>query len=119
MGCEHMLLHEVGILPPSDTDDARRSAVAMFMSFLLFGFVPIVSYIMVAVLLGEDGVAQYGFIATCGVSMFALFALGFMKNKITESSSYLLGGVQMMFQGAVAGSISYYIGSYSGYGQLA
>jgi VIT1/CCC1 family predicted Fe2+/Mn2+ transporter len=44
---DHMLLHEIGILPPSDTDSSWRSALVMFFSFVLAGSMPILSYILV------------------------------------------------------------------------
>lgn len=106
---EHMLLHEIGILPPSEEDSSWRSSTAMFVSFLLFGFVPILSYIVTGIVFGQENLQHYGLSVACIVTLATLYGLGFMKSKIVESDP-VWGGLQMAFQGAVAGSISYLVG---------
>ena len=32
---DHMLMHEIGIMPPEDEDNAWKSALVMFFSFLV------------------------------------------------------------------------------------
>eukprot|EP00392_Amoebophrya_sp_AT5.2_P007864 g7883.t1 len=114
---EHMLLHEIGILPPGESDDAWRSSLAMFFSFCVFGFVPIGTYLMVEVCFGTQFLEQHGFALTCLASLFTLFLLGFAKNKIAESDPWQ-GGFGMVFQGCIAGAISYMIGVYCGGGEI-
>ncbi|CAD7965509.1 unnamed protein product [Amoebophrya sp. A25] len=106
---EHMLLHEIGILPPSDSDDCWKSSSAMFCSFVACGLVPILTYILVFLIGGGDIVVQYGFYVAIVASLGTLFLLGFAKNKIAESDP-MMGGFSMVFQGCVAGAISYIIG---------
>ena len=114
---EHMLLHEVGILPPSEDDGAYGSAAAMFISFAIFGSIPILSYIAATRLIftndDQDELARHGFMTCCVVSLFTLFLLGAVKNKIADQN-WLKGGGMMMGQGCVAGLVSYGIGSYFG-----
>lgn len=108
---EHMLLHEIGILPPGEDSQAPyKSAIAMFVSFLVFGSVPIATYLIFGAFADSNEVAQYGFAVACAVTILTFFILGAVKNTITENNPWL-GGLQMAFQGFCAGSISYLIGS--------
>ncbi|CAD7925885.1 unnamed protein product [Amoebophrya sp. A120] len=113
---EHMLLHEIGILPPdADEDGCWKSALAMFVAFVVFGLVPVGTYLLVELLFGNATVQNYGFLISCVASLATLFLLGYWKNKIAESSPWS-GGCWMLFQGAVAGTISFFIGVYLGGG---
>ena len=87
----------------------------MFVAFLLFGFVPLASYGAVGLIGGLAFLHAYGFYVACVCTLLTLFCLGFAKNRIAEQDAWM-GGLVMLFQGAVAGCLSYWIGSVVGGG---
>lgn len=94
-----MLLHEIGILPPGDDDySAHKSSIAMFLSFLVFGAVPVVTYLCFGLIMGSSALDAYGFDVACGVTLLTFFVLGAVKNAIAENNP-LAGGALMAFQG--------------------
>lgn len=108
---EHMLLHEIGILPPGeDGSAAYKSSIAMFISFLVFGCVPITTYLIFGAFAPPEMFAHHGFSVACVFTILTFFVLGAVKNSVTEQNPWM-GGIQMGFQGFVAGSMSYAIGT--------
>lgn len=102
---EHMMLTEIGMLPP-ETEGVVLNGVLMFLSFLLFGALPLVAYIGALALGAEFDLA---FICTCILACMGLFALGAIKAKIADLK-IVQGGCTMLSQGAFAGVLSYCIG---------
>eukprot|EP00746_Dinoflagellata_sp_MGD_P143367 gnl/MRDRNA2_/MRDRNA2_76203_c0_seq1.p1 gnl/MRDRNA2_/MRDRNA2_76203_c0~~gnl/MRDRNA2_/MRDRNA2_76203_c0_seq1.p1 ORF type:complete len:277 (-),score=63.27 gnl/MRDRNA2_/MRDRNA2_76203_c0_seq1:19-849(-) len=102
---EHMMLTEIGMLPP-EAEGVVLNGVLMFLSFLIFGAVPLVAYVG-ALALGAG--FNEAFMYTCILSCVGLFALGAIKAMIADLQ-IVRGGITMLFQGAFAGALSYSIG---------
>jgi len=102
---EHMMLTEIGILPPQ-AEGIVSNGVLMFLSFLIFGALPLTAYIG-GLALGT-GFTQ-AFICTCVLSCVGLFALGVMKAMVADLN-IILGGTTMLVQGGFAGVLAYSIG---------
>lgn len=137
-----MLVHEIGIMPPEEDDSmAFKSSIVMFFSFLVFGFVPVVAYLVVAklelVVASEAAQAaasgglhghaaminaeeqnvlgnnkELGFGIVIGVTLMTLFGLGAFRSKLTEQSVFF-GGMSMTGQGVVAFGLSYGVGNWA------
>lgn len=96
---EIMMKHELGLdTPDDDADvDSMRQGAVMFCSFLFFGIVPLVPY-LVALVLGHH--VPYAFLIASLLTAAELFAMGAAKATlghrscaITGLESLLLGGL--------------------------
>jgi len=108
---EHMLLHELNILPPCEDSFAEslKQALVMFISFAIFGMIPIIVY---GCLISIFGLAVYTcFMISVGIAIGSLFFLGALKSYMSESNCFL-GGLVMAIQGSVSGGTAYGIGYY-------
>jgi len=102
---EHMMLTEIGMIPPDPSESHALSGVIMFASFAFFGAVPLVSYAVIDML--ETRVQP--FLACAGVSLATLFVLGAMKAHVI-SQPRLMGGAVMALQGSLCASSAYWLG---------
>merc|ERR1719313_3283708 len=109
---EHMLLTEIGMLPPDDESPLKASCV-MFFSFLIFGSLPLVVF----------GICNYHFFVECSpdcdademlpfyisaaFTLVALFMLGAIKSGIADQG-ILYGGFLMSVQGSTTGALAYW-----------
>lgn len=105
---DHMMLHEIGMLPPDEEDDSFKGAAVMFLAFSMFGAVPLLSYWLFAVCF--VGFPSYmGELVASVASFLTLFALGAGKSALTEGQ-WCMGGLLMAAQGSAAGLLSFGIG---------
>lgn len=79
----------------------------MFLSFCLFGSVPLVFYLVAHLIGSIDG--SFLFPIACAATAITLFALGVLKGAITNHSK-LWSGCVMLVNGTVAASVSYFLG---------
>merc|ERR1719201_1543241 len=109
---EHMLLTEIGMLPPDDENPFKASLV-MFFSFLIFGSLPLVVF----------GICNYHFVKECeddcdahrmlsfyisaAFTLVALFMLGAIKSGIADQG-IISGGFVMAVQGSASGALAYW-----------
>ncbi|KAJ1625244.1 Ccc1 family, partial [Pavlovales sp. CCMP2436] len=109
---DFMMTHELGILPPPEgKSKAAFGGLVMFLSFELFGSVPLVVFCALQGAAHDAGldpaklrIAHFG--ACIAATFLTKFALGMCKAYIT-GSSLVFGGVRMMANGAVAGGVVY------------
>lgn len=85
-------------------DNPYLTAAATFMSFLSFGFLPLVPYILTA---GQ----KVDFIIPCFISLFGLLLLGIFRYKVTKESVIRSIGETVLL-GSVAGGIAYLVGTF-------
>ncbi|EER03603.1 conserved hypothetical protein [Perkinsus marinus ATCC 50983] len=105
---EHMMLTELGLFPVDAEDSAAASGFAMFCSFMIFGSVPLLSYLLLIMLIKDLPVAG-AFAGTVCTSLLTLFVLGVVKSKVV-SQNPLKGGMYMLLQGALSAAASYWLG---------
>jgi DNA damage-binding protein 1 len=105
---EHMMLHEIGMLPPDeDAWEAVIQGIVMFFSFLILGGLPLLAYVL-AEYYSLD--ADTRFYVTCAASSFALLVLGIVKAHMADMGK-VWGGLTMMCQGLMCAVGAYLIGS--------
>eukprot|EP01060_Flectonema_neradi_P037034 TRINITY_DN7340_c0_g1_i1.p1 TRINITY_DN7340_c0_g1~~TRINITY_DN7340_c0_g1_i1.p1 ORF type:complete len:319 (+),score=77.79 TRINITY_DN7340_c0_g1_i1:67-957(+) len=98
-----MMVEELGIQVELEDQWAPfKSAVAMFVSFICFGMVPLFVYLP-----QKDGINV--FIIACSATAVTLFVLGAVRGKLTRQH-WLKCGLYMVLNGAIAAGISYLVG---------
>jgi DNA damage-binding protein 1 len=100
---EHMMLTEIGMLPADDDDSPALSGLVMFVAFVLFGSVPLLSYY----LLSFGGMRPFT-IAIIS-SVFTLFLLGAIKSRFVSKPA-IVGGLTMVIQGGLCAFSAYCLG---------
>ncbi len=75
-----MMVEELGIL--HSDDDPVKNAIVTFISFVLFGFMPVSPYLVVY-LAGKDN-GTYIFFISGGMTMACLILLGVIKSRFTH-----------------------------------
>ena len=100
---EHMMLTEIGMLPADENESPFLSGLVMFVSFVLFGSVPLLSFY----LLSFGGMRPFT-IATIS-STITLFILGAIKSRFVSKPA-LNGGVVMVLQGGLCAISAYCLG---------
>lgn len=105
---EHMMLHEIGMIPPDDASwSAVIQGVVMFFSFLILGGLPLLAYVLVAFVTGAE---EQGFRVTCAASSASLFLLGVVKARMADLH-VVRGGAAMTVQGVLCAGSAYLIGT--------
>jgi VIT1/CCC1 family predicted Fe2+/Mn2+ transporter len=99
-----MMVEELGIVESDESP--LRNAVATFLSFGIFGFVPLAAHVIAMFV---PGMGAYSFELSCILTALTLFALGALKVRITERN-WFLSGIEMLFVGGLAAAAAYGIG---------
>lgn len=81
---------------------AYVSALIMFVSYFLSGFIPLAPYLLLPL--------EVAFWASIGVSLVALFALGVISGSVTRTR-ILAGGIRMLVIGGIAIAVGTLIGT--------
>lgn len=79
-----------------------RHAVVTFLSFVVFGMVPMVSYVLFA----GEGV----FLTAIAVTLATLFAVGAARALVIDTH-WLRAGLEMLAVGALAATVAYLVGA--------
>lgn len=99
-----MMVEELGIL--EDTESPLKNALVTFFSFVVFGFIPVLAYIVGVKI---DFIQNNVFAFDCVLTGITLFVLGSIKAKITELS-WIKSGIETLLVGGVAAGIAYGVG---------
>lgn len=99
-----MMVEELGILQNDESPVAN--AVATFLSFCVFGFVPLVAHV---VSFAAPALRPYAFGTSCVMTAVTLFALGTLKVRIT-GRPWLKSGLEMLLVGGLAAAAAYGVG---------
>lgn len=101
---ETMMHDELGLL--REEGSPVKNGLVTFSSFALFGFVPLILYVLAEIFSFEIG---KGFLYTSILAGLAMFALGSMKTKLT-GKSWIRSGFETLLIGGVAAASAYFIG---------
>ena len=104
---ENMMVDELGLLPITDDQDpweCHKKGVITFLSFMLFGSIPLVVYLVL-----YDNVGNYRFMVACLATLVTLFVLGVCKASFTNQNR-CWSGAGMVLNGTMAASAAYAIG---------
>eukprot|EP00161_Ancyromonas_sigmoides_P018477 TRINITY_DN5110_c0_g1_i1.p1 TRINITY_DN5110_c0_g1~~TRINITY_DN5110_c0_g1_i1.p1 ORF type:complete len:280 (+),score=100.77 TRINITY_DN5110_c0_g1_i1:59-898(+) len=104
-----MMVEELNLMPLDESESPVKNGMVTFASFVVFGLIPLVAYLVTAetskVAKGSDTV----FIVACVLTALTLFALGAVKAKIVRQK-WWLGGLHMLLVGIVTAAVSFLIG---------
>lgn len=99
-----MMLEELGIV--GDDESPLRNAVVTFLSFGLFGFVPLLAYVLVRL---APALPINTFATASVATAVTLFGLGALKVKIT-GRRWLVSGLEMLLMGGLTAAAAYGVG---------
>jgi len=102
---ETMAHFELGLLPPDSDNTVWRKGFTTFLSFITFGCAPLSAYILFWHLRSPQEIFFLSILATAAT----LFALGFLKARLVKQHG-VIGGLQILFTGAFAASVAYFVG---------
>lgn len=97
-------LFEIGSLP--ENSKALSSAVITFTSFVVFGFIPLLIYVIS--LFSASDIAQH-FLFSGVLTGATLFLLGAVKSVVTKQN-WFTSGTEMLMIGGAAAMVAFYIG---------
>jgi VIT1/CCC1 family predicted Fe2+/Mn2+ transporter len=108
---DKMMVDELNLMPPEDTDDLWKEGAVTFLAFVVFGSVPLAAYI-IAKLAGLDGEDEEGaiFAISCVATAITMFLLGVVSGKFTKAKSLVWAGTKMLINGGLAAAAAYLIG---------
>ncbi len=95
-----MMRYELEMQPPEESP--VKNAIATFLSFIIFGFVPLVPYFT-----GLEPTKTFLLSASCAIA--ALFLLGILRAKITKEP-LLRSIAEIVSLGILAGSVAFFVG---------
>ncbi len=99
-----MMVEELGIM---ESDESPvKNALVTFGSFLLFGFIPVLAFVLALWI----GVAFNAFLVASLLTALTLFALGAFKTKVT-GKNWFYSGFEMLLVGGIAAGAAYGIGA--------
>lgn len=99
-----MMAEELGMVPSSESP--VRNALVTFFSFGLFGFVPLLAYV-IARLVPYSSVNT--FVAACVFTAATLFTLGALKARLT-ARHWIRSGLETLLVGGIAAAAAYFVG---------
>lgn len=99
-----MMVEELGIMP--NDESPMGNAVATFLSFAVFGFLPIAAYVIALFI---PALESARFPLACFLTGATLFGLGALKTSIT-GKNWLVSGLEMLGVGGVAAAAAYLVG---------
>ena len=100
-----MMVEELGIIEESESP--LSNAVATFLSFGVFGFIPLLAYIVAQFF---PPLASSSFLLACLLTGGTLFVLGSLKVFIT-GHKWLISGLEMLIVGGIASAAAYGVGA--------
>mmetsp|Transcript_45321 Transcript_45321/g.75203 ORF Transcript_45321/g.75203 Transcript_45321/m.75203 type:complete len:295 (+) Transcript_45321:32-916(+) len=103
---DHMMVQELNMQPPSGNEQPLKSGLVTLFSFLVFGFVPLLSYIFFQHI--EFDSYDPKFVISCAVTGVTFFILGVFKAKITETS-VMKSAIVIMVNGYLSALSAYVI----------
>jgi len=110
---EHLLMMEHGILAPEQDDlwAAVKSGLVCFLSFIVFGMIPLVGFITVHAVDKTATADSMSLLLTAyALTEMTLFAMGVTKAKLIGLDGVFKSGFMMMANGTIAGAMSFGIG---------
>jgi VIT1/CCC1 family predicted Fe2+/Mn2+ transporter len=98
-----MMVEELGIL--QDEESPIKNALVTFGSFILFGFIPLLAFVLAIFF----GIVLNMLLVAIILTALTLFALGALKTYVT-GKNWFLSGLEMLVVGGIASGAAYLIG---------
>ena len=108
-----MMVDELGIQPPDLTSSPWKNGLVTFISFCIFGSVPLVAYLgtYAAVSASQRSGQSFNptFMVSCILTGLTLFLLGTFKSRVT-GQHWFRSGMHVLVTGGAAAGIAFLIG---------
>jgi VIT1/CCC1 family predicted Fe2+/Mn2+ transporter len=103
-----MMVEELNLMPIDEDDSPLMNGVVTFFSFMIFGAVPLLSYLvnLIPAFRMSHSAALYG---SCFLTVITLFVLGAVKGSFV-GQKWWNSGFWMAFNGTAAASMGWVIG---------
>lgn len=106
---DHMMVMELGIMPPDGDESPRKAGAVTFASFLVFGSIPLIAYlIFYNISFGADFQIYGTFIISAIITGLSLFALGVLKGRLAGSKA-ISSGIWVLFNGSLAAGAAFLV----------
>lgn len=102
---ETMMHEELGILEDKN-DSPIKDALVTFFSFVFFGFMPLVTYILASFIPIFE---QNTFLTATILTLATLFIVGTLRNIVTNVN-WIKSGLEMLLTGSMAAFVAYIVG---------
>jgi len=105
-----MMTEELALPVPGDTDnmDSLKDGCTMFISFTVFGMLPIIGFVCAGALV--PGLSQHGlFLVACAITAINLFGLGAFKARFHDRQ-YVRSGLETLLMGGACAAVAFYVG---------
>ena len=105
-----MMTEELSLPVPGDDDmlDSLKDGFTMFVSFTIFGMLPIIGFVVAGALVPGLEHVQLFYVA-CGITALNLVALGAFKARFHDKQ-YLRSGLETLALGGACAAVAYYVG---------
>jgi VIT1/CCC1 family predicted Fe2+/Mn2+ transporter len=100
-----MMHEELGILEEKH-DSPVKDALVTFLSFVLFGFMPLITYVLASFIPLFE---QNTFVIATILTLMTLFTVGAIRKSVT-GGSWIKSGVEMLLMGSAAAFVAYIVG---------
>lgn len=100
-----MMVEELGIIESEESP--LKNSLVTFLSFGIFGFIPLITYIIARLI---PGLEPMTFPLACVLTGITLFSLGALKVKVT-GKKWFTSGLEMFTVGGLAAIAAYVIGN--------
>eukprot|EP00900_Chrysochromulina_parva_P008722 jgi/Chrpa1/17851/Chrysochromulina_OHIO_Genome00025690-RA len=95
----------------ADEPPPLEKAIAMFVAFTSFGCMPLMAYIVSALIAHHSGIAadpRASFLLSTGISGLSLFALGAIKSRFGDTGDWLKSGLEVTGVGGCAATVAFF-----------
>eukprot|EP00919_Chromeraceae_sp_WS-2016_P040452 GHVR01096581.1.p1 GENE.GHVR01096581.1~~GHVR01096581.1.p1 ORF type:complete len:202 (+),score=71.87 GHVR01096581.1:501-1106(+) len=105
---DHMMVEELHLNVPDDSESPCKAALVMFLAFTCFGGVPLIVFVATLIIRGDtiNIFIPSPFFITCIATGVTLFSLGAAKATFIKQKK-LKSGLLMVFNGAMATGTGY------------
>lgn len=103
-----MMVEELNLMPVDEDDSPLMGGVVTFVSFMIFGIVPLLSY-LVNLIPGLNMSPDTALYASCVLTVITLFMLGAVKGSFV-GQKWWQSGISMAVNGSIAASCGWVIG---------
>ncbi|GLC30763.1 VIT1/CCC1 transporter family protein [Clostridium omnivorum] len=100
-----MMVEELGII--EEKESPIKNALVTFASFLVFGFIPLITYVVSKLIPGRG---MNLFVASSVLTAATLFTLGALKVRVT-GRNWIVSGLEMLLVGGLTAAAAYGIGT--------
>ncbi len=97
---EIMMIEELQLTAVDSQKESIKNGIIMFLSFLFFGFIPLIPYIL------NDN--YYQFMISCILTGFLLFMIG-VYSGIISSRNWYITGFKMLLQGSISAGLAFLV----------